>query len=186
MDAGGLRLGGDVPAGVEPLLVKDLRLEAAKNGLDGLSRRLVGSGGPVDGGYVLQPGLGVCPARAALVIRHELIRLAAGIFQRIAHGLVKGFKAFCVADVAAQEDLTGSVDDFVYIEGGKLVAAVDIGLIEKVQTGAVTVPQRIGHSGKDGGVLTGVQHLCLRIADDRALPLDLHLRTGQVVNQRHL
>ena len=127
-------------------------------------------------GHLPQPLLGVGPLRAALVIGHVLVRLTAGELQGVPGGLVDGFEILGVADVASQEDLAGSIDDLIDIQGGQLVAAVHISPVEEVQPGSIAVPERIGQGGKDGRIHTGIVHLGLRVADNRAIPLNLHFR----------
>ena len=186
VNSGRFSLGCDVAAGIEPLLMKNLLLESAENGLNRLGWCLVRSGGTEERSDAFKPVLRVSAASAALVIGHELVRLAACEFQRIAHGFVKSLKRLGIADVAAEEYLTGCVHDFIDIQGSYLVTAVDVSLVKEVQPGTITIPKRVRHGRKDSGVLARIDHLRLGIAYHGTLPLYLYLRTGEEVYQGSL
>ena len=124
--------------------MQHLCLETAEDGLNGLSGSLMRRSGSEECGYVLEPELGVCAFGASLVISHKLIRLATRKLQGVARSLIEGLKAFSIADVAAQEDLTGCVNNLIDVECRQLVPAVYIGAVEKIQTCTVTIPESIG------------------------------------------
>ena len=144
VDPGGVAAGGDVASGVVPVLVKVLLLQAAEDGLDGLRGRTVRGGVAEQPGHLGEPGLGVRPLRASLVIAHQLAGLVPGELQGGADGLVDDREGLVTRmEGAAQEDLAGGVDDLVHVQRGHPVLAVHVLLEEEVQLGSVHVPEGI-------------------------------------------
>ena len=181
VDPGGIAAGGDVAAGVVPVLVKVLLLQAAEDGLDGLRRRTVRGGVAEQLGHLGEPGLGVRPLRASLVIADQLAGLVPGELQGGADGLVDDREGFVPRmEGAAQEDLAGCVDDLVYVQRGHPVLPVHVLLEEEVQLGAVHVPEGVPERGEDGGVLPAVDGPRCGVSDDGSGPAYGHLRTVQI------
>ena len=183
VDPGGLSAGCDISAGIEPVLMKYLRLEAAEDGLDALGRRLMGSRGAGDHGDLREPLAGIRPLGASLVIVDQFVGKMAGELDGVTVSLVHDLETFGVADMTAQEDLAGGIDDLEDIERRDPVAAVDVGFVEEVQTGAVTVPKGVPDGRHDGLVHARVGHLRGDIAQDGSHPLGLHLRPVEIADQ---
>ena len=181
VDPGGVAAGGDVASGVVPVLVKVLLLQASEDGLDGLRRRPVRGGVAEQPGHLGEPGLGVRPLRASLVVAHQLAGLVPGELEGGADGLVDDREGLVTRmEGAAQEDLAGGVDDLVHVQRSHPVLAVHVLLEEEVQLGAVHVPEGVPERGKDGGVLTAVDGPGGGVSDDGSGPADGHLRTVQI------
>ena len=164
--------------------MQHLLLEPAEGRLDALRRAVVRRRRPIDAADVREELLRDLAPLAALIVRDDLVGLAAGRLDGHAEGGELRVEVLAGADRVAEQRFAVSVDDLIDRDRANDRLAVFDRLIEQVELRAVAVPQRIAHGRHFGLVAAGVELLGRQFAVDGVVPQRLDLRPFEVLNQR--